>query len=325
MSAPYFVDQVLRRDDVAERLRHLPPLAVDDEAVGDDAPVGRLAEERHGGQQRRLEPAAVLVVPLDVEVGRRPAAARASAPATRPSAARRGARRPSRTRRPGCRSRSRNPPGEAAQVGARRQEVLRRPRVPGVAALRAEDRGDVVEELLSAPRASRPGIDPGALAVLHRVEERDRRAPAPLPGDRPTRAGSRPCRRCAARPRPAPSARGGSRRARRPGRRSPGSSSRTNHWTVARKMTGFLQRQQCGYSCRKFGSRWRSAPAARRSSTISGLASRTFLPRYFATVVKRPASSTGERIGRFSRRPVRKSSSPCARRGVHEARCPRPS
>ena len=33
-----------------------------------------------------------------------------------------------------------------------------------------------------------------------------------------------------------------------------GSSRRANHWIVARKITGFLQRQQCGYSCRNFGS-----------------------------------------------------------------------
>ncbi len=31
---------------------------------------------------------------------------------------------------------------------------------------------------------------------------------------------------------------------------------------------------------------------------ISSLASRTFLPLYFSTVVKRPAASTGERIGK---------------------------
>ena len=64
-----------------------------------------------------------------------------------------------------------------------------------------------------------------------------------------------------------------------------GRSSRTNHCTVARKMTGFLQRQQWGYSWRNFASSPTSAPAAFRSSTISGFASRTFLPLYFSTVV----------------------------------------
>ena len=83
-----------------------------------------------------------------------------------------------------------------------------------------------------------------------------------------------------------------------------GSSNRMNHWTVARKITGFLQRQQCGYSWRNAGSKWTRAPAASRSATISGFASRTLRPLYFATVVNRPPSSTGERMGRFSRTPV---------------------
>ncbi len=43
-------------------------------------------------------------------------------------------------------------------------------------------------------------------------------------------------------------------------------------------MTGFLQRQQCGYSWRNFGSSARSAPAAFRSSTISRVRVEHLLP-----------------------------------------------
>ena len=97
-----FRDEVLRPQGVAERLGHLPRLDVEREAVSDDAFVGSLSEERHGGQKRRLEPPPVLVVPLDIEVRGRPVRRRASVPATRPTAGPPGATRPSRTRHRGC-------------------------------------------------------------------------------------------------------------------------------------------------------------------------------------------------------------------------------
>ena len=63
---PVGLQEVLRLDRVSERLRHLPAVARDDEAVRQDDVVRRPARERDRGQERRLEPAAVLVVSLEV-------------------------------------------------------------------------------------------------------------------------------------------------------------------------------------------------------------------------------------------------------------------
>jgi len=57
------------RDHVAQRLRHLPAFAVHREAVRDDTLVRRAPSVVRGDEQRRVEPAAVLIVPLEVEVG----------------------------------------------------------------------------------------------------------------------------------------------------------------------------------------------------------------------------------------------------------------
>ena len=56
------------RDDVALRLRHLLPLAVEDEPEADDGLVGRAIEEQHADGQQRVEPAARLVERLADEV-----------------------------------------------------------------------------------------------------------------------------------------------------------------------------------------------------------------------------------------------------------------
>ena len=104
MSAPYLSHHLLRRGDVAERLRHLPALLVQDEAVrqhrlerGDAAGADRF-------QQRRLEPAAMLVRAFQIEVRR--AGQVALAPARRRGWSRfrtRHRRCPSPARsRPGC-------------------------------------------------------------------------------------------------------------------------------------------------------------------------------------------------------------------------------
>ena len=97
MSAPRLLHDVLRRDDVADRLGHLPAVHVDQEAVGDDLPIRRAASRAQAEQQRALEPAAMLVAAFEIHV-RRPRAAPA-APTARP----RGSIR-SRTRRRECSS-----------------------------------------------------------------------------------------------------------------------------------------------------------------------------------------------------------------------------
>ena len=62
------VDHLLRGDHIAHRLGHLLALAVDHVAVGEHTLVGRPAAGAHRGEQRGLEPAAVLVAALEVEV-----------------------------------------------------------------------------------------------------------------------------------------------------------------------------------------------------------------------------------------------------------------
>ena len=61
-------DQLLRLDHVADGLRELAPRNVLEETVRDDLTIGRMPEEGDRGQQRRLEPAAMLVVPLQIEI-----------------------------------------------------------------------------------------------------------------------------------------------------------------------------------------------------------------------------------------------------------------
>mmetsp|Transcript_8242 Transcript_8242/g.24296 ORF Transcript_8242/g.24296 Transcript_8242/m.24296 type:complete len:568 (-) Transcript_8242:1103-2806(-) len=66
------LDDRRRIDDVPDGLAHLAAVRVDAEAVRHDAAVGRPAAHSHGGDERGLEPAAVLVLALKVEVHRRP-------------------------------------------------------------------------------------------------------------------------------------------------------------------------------------------------------------------------------------------------------------
>ncbi len=64
------VHDLLRRDHVAYRLRHFLAVGIDRETVGQYRFVRRLAMHRHRGQQRGLEPAAVLVGAFEVHRGR---------------------------------------------------------------------------------------------------------------------------------------------------------------------------------------------------------------------------------------------------------------
>nr|GEU28492.1 hypothetical protein [Tanacetum cinerariifolium] len=64
------VRDLLRRQRVTERLRHLLAFAVDREAVREQRLVGRAAVQHGAGQQRRVEPAAVLVRAFQVQVRR---------------------------------------------------------------------------------------------------------------------------------------------------------------------------------------------------------------------------------------------------------------
>ena len=64
------VHDLLRRDDVAEGLRHLAALVIDREAVGEHAAVRRALVEGLGHEQRAVEPAAVLIGALQIQLHR---------------------------------------------------------------------------------------------------------------------------------------------------------------------------------------------------------------------------------------------------------------
>ena len=64
------IGDLLRRDDVAHRLGHLAAFAVHYETVREQRVIGCAAVDGAGGQERTLEPAAVLVGAFEVEIGR---------------------------------------------------------------------------------------------------------------------------------------------------------------------------------------------------------------------------------------------------------------
>jgi hypothetical protein len=63
-------DDLLGGDGVADGFRHLHAVLVEREAVGQHRLVGRAASRAAGLEERGLEPAAVLVGALEVEIGR---------------------------------------------------------------------------------------------------------------------------------------------------------------------------------------------------------------------------------------------------------------
>ena len=69
---PQLVAHLLRRHHIAHALAHLAALPVDGEAVGQQAAVGCPVVHGTGGQQRAVEPPAVLVMAFQVQVGLRP-------------------------------------------------------------------------------------------------------------------------------------------------------------------------------------------------------------------------------------------------------------
>ena len=165
------LDDVLRLDRVAERLRHLPAVVGDDEAVGEHLAERRPAARAEADEQRALEPAAMLVAAFEVDVGR-PGQLRAG-----PTAPPRGSI-PSRTRRRGCSSRARtpcrrttgrsSPAGRNSSIGRSYQASA--PYVSNTAAACSTSAG--VDDRLAARRA---------------VDRRNRHAPGALARDAPVR------------------------------------------------------------------------------------------------------------------------------------------
>ena len=72
LRAPFLVG-FLQVDAVAERLAHLAALRIHREAVREQAAIRRAATDGAGQQKRRVEPAAVLIVALQIHVRFRPA------------------------------------------------------------------------------------------------------------------------------------------------------------------------------------------------------------------------------------------------------------
>ena len=68
----HFAAHVLRRHGVAQRLGHLLALAIDHKSVRQHGFIGRAPVRRDPGQQRAVEPAAVLVGPFEIEIRRPP-------------------------------------------------------------------------------------------------------------------------------------------------------------------------------------------------------------------------------------------------------------
>ncbi len=163
------LDDVLRLDRVAERLRHLPAVLVDDEAVRDDLLNGGRPRVPSADEQRALEPAAVLVAALEVDVGRpRQLGPHRAAPP-------RGSIR-SRTRRRGCSSRARTPCRRTTGTRARRGGTPR-------SAARTTRRRRSCSNTAAAFSTSAGVSD--RLAARRAVDRRDRHAPRALARDAP--------------------------------------------------------------------------------------------------------------------------------------------
>ena len=162
------IDDRLRVDAVAQRLTHLAAFVVDDPAMRADGFIRCLAAPGNARQKARLEPAAVLVRALQVEVGR-PVQFRALI-------------RDSRVGNTGVEPNVHNVAfldkrmAAALRTGrAFGQDLLGLGRIPGIAALFAEELRNTQHEILAHQR----------LAAILAVEDRDRHTPAALAGNAP--------------------------------------------------------------------------------------------------------------------------------------------
>ena len=155
------LDHLLGRDEVLKTLGVRLALLVDHEAVGQHRPVRRLVPASHAGEHGRVEPAAVLVAALQVEV---------HGPEAVLALAHRG---PAHARLEPHVDDVRllaEVGGSAGAGHALGQQLSGVPGVPGVGALLGEDAGHMVDELAAGQ---------GLVAILA-VEHRDRHAPGAL-------------------------------------------------------------------------------------------------------------------------------------------------
>ena len=142
------LDDVLRRDGVAERLRHLAARSSIDEAVREHLVERRAAARADADEQRAVEPAAMLVAALEVDVGRPVDGRRGTAAPPRGSS-------PSRTRRRGCWSRARTRCRRTAGTSSPSGTNSSSGRSYQASAPLVEDRGGLVDERLGQHAAGR--------------------------------------------------------------------------------------------------------------------------------------------------------------------------
>ena len=225
-------DEVLGRDALPTRLRHLPPLAVDDEAVGEHGAVGRRARgwPPPSSSEEWNQPRCWSEPSRYMSAGQRSSGRVSSTAAWLQPESNQTSRMSVSLRNvvpPHC-SDSACPAGSSSAAG--RAGTTRR----------------------AAPLARRCGAtcsttasSSSVLAAGLAVERHDRHAPHALARDAPVGRGARSC--CGCGPRPTAGSSCTRVRSRASARsRSAAWSSATNHCSVARKSVGFLQRQQCG-------------------------------------------------------------------------------
>ena len=162
------IHNLLRQNAVAEGLTHLSALTVHDPAVCDDSLVRRFAAPCNGREQRRLEPAAVLVCTLKVQVSRPMEIIACIANGSMGHA---GIKPNVHDVALFCKG------GAAALLAlcACGQNFFRFLDVPSIGALCAEQLGNCVHRVLLDER----------LAAVLAVENRNRHTPATLTGDTP--------------------------------------------------------------------------------------------------------------------------------------------
>src|SRR5438445_10286801 len=168
------LDDFLWRHDVAGRLRHLVAFAIEYEAVREHGLVRRAPVGGDAGQQRAVEPAAVLVGAFQVEIGRPPVLPGRLAPRLEDR----------RVAHPGLEPHVQyvpllvEVPAAALRAGcAWRQQFSSLPFEPDVGAVLLDQLGDMLDDRRR---------DQDLAASLAR-ESRDRHAPHALAGEAPVR------------------------------------------------------------------------------------------------------------------------------------------
>ena len=281
------LDHLLRQDGVAERLRHLPAVDVDQEAVGEHFAERRPSARAEADEQRALEPAAMLIAAFEVHVGR---------PRQIVAEGQHGL-----VARPGI-----EPDVENVALALERSAAARGQVKPGVMNSSMGRSYHASAPCSSNTEAARSTSSAVRIASPHFVQSTagNRHAPRALARDAPVGPVREHVEDAIGAPRRdpldvpidgleagLPQRVGEVRPSRPPIDGSP--SMRMNHCDVARKITGLWHRQQCGYECAK-SCRCQSRARSFSASSIRGLASNTLWPPKSSTVSRNwPPGPTG--------------------------------